>query len=219
MKISLSFDNGPDLEITPRVLDTLAEFGVKATFFILGKNIALPAVRKVAERAYAEGHRLGNHSYNHRTPFGLLENPAEGIEEILSTDELLGELRGSERLYRPFGRAKIGHHLLNQQTWDMMLERKFTCVLWTFVVPERLMPDSWMEPTFEACQARPWNVIVLHDIPTGATGHLDKFLKIAKERGVEFSQDFPQDCTPVRRGIPTTSPEPLIPRAVEPPLP
>lgn len=211
MKISLSFDNGPDPEITPRVLDVLAEHQVKATFFILGKNIVVPEVRRLAERAHAEGHHIGNHSYNHLTPFGLLENPAEGIDEILSTDALLGDLGGNERLYRPFGRAQIGHHLLNRQTWDMLIERQFTCVLWTFVVPERLKPFSWMEPTFEACESQPWSVIVMHVIPTGGTGRLGQFLTMAADRGVEFSQDFPPDCTPVRKGVPLSPPEPLIP--------
>jgi len=42
MKISLTFDNGPDLDVTPGVLDTLAEHGLKATFFLLGKNLASP---------------------------------------------------------------------------------------------------------------------------------------------------------------------------------
>ena len=213
MKVSLTFDNGPDLEVTPRVLDTLAAHHAKATFFVLGKNLAVPALKTIAERAVREGHRLGNHSYSHSVPFGLLENPSEGVEELLATDALIGDLRGSEPLYRPFGRAKIGPHLLNAPTWQTLIARKFTCVLWTYVAPERLMPDSWMMPTFEVCKTRPWSVVVMHDIPTGATAHLAEFLRILADEGVELSQDFPAECTPLRKGVPFGSPELLMPSA------
>lgn len=218
MKISLTFDNGPDLDVTPRVLDTLAEYDVKATFFVLGKNLAVPAVRRIAERAFSEGHRLGNHSYNHSVPFGLLERPSDGIEEILSTDALLGELRGSERLYRPFGRAKIGPHLLNKPTWEMLVAKKFSCVLWTCVAPERVMPDSWMLPVCQACEGEAWSVVVLHDIPAGGTRHLGQFLRILTERGAEFSQDFPVECTPLRNGIQLGSADHLMPAPEAMPL-
>lgn len=211
MKLSLTFDNGPDIDLTPRVLDTLAEFEVKATFFVLGKNLANPALRNLAERAFSEGHRIGNHSYSHAVPFGLLEKPQDGVDELLATDELIGDLRGSEALYRPFGRAQIGRHLLNLPTWDALVARKYTCVLWTFVAPERLMRETWMQPTYEACQEKPWSVVVLHDIPGGATHRLREFLTILKSHEVEFSQDFPVDCTPLRKGVPFGAVDLLMP--------
>lgn len=214
MKVSLTFDNGPDLEVTPRVLDTLAAYRAKATFFLLGKNIANPALHKIAERASHEGHRLGNHSYSHSVPFGLLDDPAEGIQELLATEGLLGNLRGGEPLYRPFGRAKIGPHLLNAPTWQTLVERKYTVVLWTHVAPERLQPGSWMKTSFEECKSRPWSVVVMHDIATGGTRHLGEFLRMLEDVGAEFSQDFPADCTPLRKGVQIGSPQDLMPAAV-----
>ena len=47
--VALSFDNGPDPAVTPRVLDVLARRGVKASFFVLGKSLASPERRKLAE--------------------------------------------------------------------------------------------------------------------------------------------------------------------------
>jgi peptidoglycan/xylan/chitin deacetylase (PgdA/CDA1 family) len=201
MKISLTFDNGPDLEVTPGVLDTLGKYNVKATFFLLGKNIAAPERRLLAGRAFNEGHRLGNHSYSHSVPFGLLDDPTEAVSEILATDALLGELAGRERLFRPFGRARIGRHLLNDAAWETLVANQFTCVLWTCIPPERDRPDSWMEPAIRMCETRPWSVIVLHDLPTGAMRKLDSFLAMLTERGAEFSQDFPVECTPLRKGV------------------
>jgi peptidoglycan/xylan/chitin deacetylase (PgdA/CDA1 family) len=205
MKISLTFDNGPDLAVTPGVLDTLAKHDVKATFFLLGKNLAEPERRKLAVRAFSEGHRLGNHSYSHSVPFGMLDTPLDAVQEILSTDALLGDLRGTERLFRPFGRGQIGRHLLNDPAWDTLVENRYTCVLWTCIPPERDRPDSWMEPALQTCELQPWSVIVLHDLPTGAMRQLGGFLTMLAERGAEFSQDFPEECTPLRRGVPVGS--------------
>ena len=62
--VALTFDDGPNPEATPAVLDALASGGVKATFFILGRH----AERwpDLVERVAADGHRVGNHGYFHR---------------------------------------------------------------------------------------------------------------------------------------------------------
>jgi peptidoglycan/xylan/chitin deacetylase (PgdA/CDA1 family) len=210
MKISLTFDNGPEPDVTPHVLDTLARHDLQATFFLLGKNLAVPERRKIAERAFAEGHRLGNHSYSHSVPFGLLVDPAAAAKEILATDELLGDLRGGTRLYRPFGRAQIGKHLLNRVAWETLVTNAYTCVLWSCTSPERDFPDTWMDGAVQMCEQREWSVVVLHDLPTGAMRHLDRFLSMLAERGAQFSQDFPSDLTPLRNGVPVGPHDHLI---------
>ena len=68
--LTLSFDNGPDPETTPRVLDILAERGIKTTFFVIGEKLADPQRRQLAERAHKEGHWIGNHTYTHSVPAG-----------------------------------------------------------------------------------------------------------------------------------------------------
>jgi peptidoglycan/xylan/chitin deacetylase (PgdA/CDA1 family) len=62
--IALTFDDGPNPDATPRILDTLAQFGVRATFFILGKHAELWP--ELVQRIVAEGHQVGNHGYYHR---------------------------------------------------------------------------------------------------------------------------------------------------------
>jgi peptidoglycan-N-acetylglucosamine deacetylase len=210
MKVTMTFDNGPDPEVTPRVLKTLAAHGTKATFFVLGKHLAQPARRELAVRAFREGHQLGNHTFYHDVPFGRLVKPEDAVNEIIMTDTLLGELVGAERLFRPFGGGAVGSHLLNRLAWDFLVARGFTCVLWNCVAPEEPMPDTWMTPTLNACERQPWSVVVLHDIPTGATQHLDRFLGMLIDHGAEFSQDFPPECTPLRRGVSVGAFEHLI---------
>ena len=62
-KIALSFDDGPDRQFTPKILDILKEKKAPATFFVIGSsaNDALGLIR----REYAEGHEIGNHTYTH----------------------------------------------------------------------------------------------------------------------------------------------------------
>lgn len=59
----LTFDDGPHPSITPFVLDQLAEYGAKASFFCIGKNVV--AHGDIYRRILAEGHQIGNHTYHH----------------------------------------------------------------------------------------------------------------------------------------------------------
>lgn len=61
--VALTFDDGPDPVHTPRILDILAEKGVKATFYVVGRNVL--AAPEMMNRIYSEGHDIGNHSYTH----------------------------------------------------------------------------------------------------------------------------------------------------------
>jgi len=62
-KVALTFDDGPDPKITPQILDILKEKGVSATFFTIGLNTNLNP--GLVQRAYNEGHEIGNHTYTH----------------------------------------------------------------------------------------------------------------------------------------------------------
>lgn len=68
-EVALSFDDGPDPAVTPKVLQVLDQYGLKASFFCIGKRaIACPEI--VAETA-ARGHRVENHSFSHSHAFGF----------------------------------------------------------------------------------------------------------------------------------------------------
>ena len=61
--VYLTFDDGPIPEATPFILDVLKDFGVKATFFMVGDNVR--KYPELFERIKAEGHQVGNHTHNH----------------------------------------------------------------------------------------------------------------------------------------------------------
>jgi peptidoglycan-N-acetylglucosamine deacetylase len=87
----MTFDDGPHPVLTPRLLDMLKARGIKATFFLIGQNAEYPdIVRRIA----AEGHEIGNHTWNHPQLTKL--SPAalrEEIDRTSSTSQRLSESR------------------------------------------------------------------------------------------------------------------------------
>lgn len=96
--VYLTFDDGPIPEVTPKVLAILAQYKVKATFFMVGENVDKHP--EVYEQVVKAGHRIGNHTYNHikgwhRTTATYLGNVEQCQERI-----------GDTNLFRPpYGKA------------------------------------------------------------------------------------------------------------------
>lgn len=84
--IYLTFDDGPDPENTPIILDILKENNIKATFFVLGTEVnKYPDILK---RIYNEGHAIGNHSYNHIYR-ELYQSEHTYIEQLYHNDDII----------------------------------------------------------------------------------------------------------------------------------
>jgi len=200
--ITLTFDNGPDPEATPLVLDTLARCEIQSTFFVIGKR--LQAHRALAERAMAEGHWIGNHTYTHSGPLGVRKEEGLAEREIGDTQGLLGSLAHPHRYFRPQGGGgKLGPHLLSAEAADFLKRNHYTCVLWNAIPRDWDDPDGWVSRALDQCAQQPWTLMVLHDIASGAMRHLDRFLDLAAERGGRLRRDFPPDCVPMTDGIAT----------------
>jgi peptidoglycan/xylan/chitin deacetylase (PgdA/CDA1 family) len=201
--LTLSFDNGPEPEITPAVLEVLARRGVRATFFVIGQKLADPARRALAERAAAEGHWIGNHSYTHSLPLGLRTEPDIAEREIGRTQKLMGTLVHPKRWFRPFGGGgNLDRRLLNPGVVYYLERWSYTCVLWNAIPRDWDDPDGWVETALAQCRAQPWTLMVLHDLPTGAMRHLDRFLDAVGAAGGRIRQEFPPACVPIAEGIP-----------------
>src|SRR5262249_54075465 len=110
--ITLTFDNGPEPDVTPQVLDSLRRHDIRTTFFVVGEK--LRERRHIAQRAHADGHWIGNHTYAHRVPLGMISEPGVAASEIERTERLIGGLAHPRRLFRPFGGGgRLGRQLLN----------------------------------------------------------------------------------------------------------
>jgi len=83
--VALTFDDGPDNQYTPQVLDILAQKGVKATFFLIGKRLA--EAPSVVKRIMNDGHDVGNHTFNHPNISHFSHQDVE--REVRTADEEL----------------------------------------------------------------------------------------------------------------------------------
>lgn len=99
-RIALTFDDGPDAEVTPGVLDALVQFDARATFFAIGRNIELN--RPIAERIVREKHELGNHSWQHSRLQNFYRRPRQA-DDLARSSRLIREITGTTEhpLYRP----------------------------------------------------------------------------------------------------------------------
>ncbi|PTM41836.1 polysaccharide deacetylase family protein [Bosea sp. 124] len=197
--ITLSFDNGPDPDVTPQVLNTLRCHDLQATFFVLGDK--LRDRRRLCERAHAEGHWIGNHTFNHLVPLGMSAEAGVATAEIVRTEALIGDLAHERRFFRPFGGGGLlDRRLLNGEALARLQSEAYTCVLWNVIPEDWMHPEGWVERALALCFAQEHALIVLHDLPTGAMKQLDRFIVSARDRGASFQQDFPASCVPIERG-------------------
>lgn len=113
--VYLTFDDGPIPEVTPQVLDILAQHGVKATFFMVGENAERYAA--LVDRVRAEGHVVGNHTYRHMRGH-------QSCYQAYVSDALQGEQLLHTRLFRPpHGRMRFSQK-------RAMLNAGYTIYLW-----------------------------------------------------------------------------------------
>ncbi len=96
-RVALTFDDGPSRPATEALLDAFGELGVPATFFVVGVNAEWHP--DLIARAHAEGHDIGNHSWEHSRKAGLV--PGDGAHIDAAADLIAGIIGRRPRLYRP----------------------------------------------------------------------------------------------------------------------
>jgi peptidoglycan/xylan/chitin deacetylase (PgdA/CDA1 family) len=208
--VTLSFDNGPHPDVTPAVLNVLAKYAIRATFFVVGKNIDSRDGHALIAAAHAQGHWIGNHTYHHAVPLGRSEDAA-AIWEIERTDELIGDLAHPSRWFRPYGQGGIlDRRLLSAAVVDHFRACRSSCVIWNAVPRDWLDPNGWVETALRQISEREESLVVLHDIASGAMANLERFIDGALASRVTFRQEFPEHCVLIRDGAPTLRLEPYV---------
>lgn len=119
--VALTFDDGPSSEYTPKILDILKEYNVKATFFVVGKHVK--KYPEVAKRILAEGHDIGNHTYTHKDLVPAIKDTV--IKEITKTEETITKVLGIKtNLFRP------PRGIYNQSSRKILVDKGYKIILW-----------------------------------------------------------------------------------------
>jgi peptidoglycan/xylan/chitin deacetylase (PgdA/CDA1 family) len=151
---ALTFDDGPDPEHTPRLLDILGAEGVKGTFFLIGKRAA--AAPALARRVAEEGHDLGNHTWSHRSLW--LCGPRETARQVSRGHAAIADAGGQPpRFFRPpWG-------MTNLALFPVLHRLDIPCVFWS-LQPEGLRAVAPGAQVAWALQrVRPGAILDLHD--------------------------------------------------------
>jgi peptidoglycan/xylan/chitin deacetylase (PgdA/CDA1 family) len=200
-KLALTFDDGPNPAITPKLLDLLDRYQAKATFFLVGRYVreAPGLVKEMGSR----GHLIGNHTDTH--PNLLFCGPEETRVELLRCSEAISHVTWAEpRWFRPpFG-------LRSPWLGALVQQQRMRMVMWTLLPGDwRVKPANWlikrMKPIAAKARTLPprdassqgrtdGDVVCLHDgdytRPNGDRGHtlaaLEYWLPRWRDLGLEF---------------------------------
>ena len=146
--IYLTFDDGPVPDVTPFVLETLKTFEARATFFCIGDNVRKHP--EIFERLVQEGHRGGNHTFNHLRGWDTDDHVY--LENVQQCTDLLG----SDLFRPPYGRAK--------KTQYSMLNTQYSVIMWDVLSGDfdpGLKPEKCLKNVLKYTQNG--SIVVFHD--------------------------------------------------------
>ncbi len=182
--INLTFDQGYENGFTSKILDTLKEKGVKATFFVVGDYAERQP--ELVKRMIDEGHTVGSHSVNH---YSMPELTVEEMtEEIMGLHEYMLENFGiCMNLFRP----PKGEY--SEQSLAVTADLGYKTVLWSFAYADwdtdnQPDKDSALEKLI--ARAHPGAIYLLHSVSETNSEILGDFIDAMLAEGYTFSNEF-----------------------------
>lgn len=173
--VYLTFDDGPTPGNTEWILDTLARYDARATFFCLGKNAEQypETYRKIVDA----GHKVGNHTYSHQKGWRM------GVERYVEDVDLARQFIQSDLFRPPYGRIKPSQ--------AKRLAERYTLVMWDVISRDYSNLITPRQCTRNVLKhIRPGSIVVFHDSPKSARNMrytLPRVLEYLKEKGIGCS--------------------------------
>lgn len=197
----LTFDDGPTLRATPRVLDILKEEDVKATFFVIGKYVKNHP--DLVKRAYDEGHFIANHGYDHSNK-KLYESKESFINEITSTDKEIANALGLDdycsHVFRfPNGFMSPNYHSKKETAAKILKDMGYVYVDWNCLNKDsekKFSNYQLLNNLKKTAKNKGTLIILMHDTKdvNDTPAVLKQSIAYLKEQGYEFRNfyDFVQ---------------------------
>lgn len=195
--IAMTFDDGPSATLTPKLLDILAAHHIKATFFVIGENVAEHP--EIVARAAREGHEIGNHSWSHPN-FGKMSD--DGVRsQVQRTDDAIKSATGSRpTLLRP----PYGSITAREKRW-IHDQFGYQIILWD------VDPYDWKRPGPSVVrnrilkETRPGSIVLSHDIHPGTIEAMPSTFDALQAKGFKFVTVSEL----IRMAVPQPSPAPV----------
>jgi len=154
-EIFLTFDDGPIPEVTYFVLNELAKYQAKATFFTVGENVM--RYPEIMQRLVEQGHQVGNHTFNHLN--GWKTDKKRYLENVKKCADALYNYipENAPRFFRaPYGKMRPGQMLA--------LNKEYRLIFWdvlTYDFDGTFLPEACLEKSLKL--TRPGSIVVFHD--------------------------------------------------------
>ena len=176
--IAMTFDDGPHPQNTPRLLDMLRDRNIKATFYVIGRNVDL--YPSITRRIVAEGHEIGNHTYTHGN---LTKMSKDGVvSELTRCRNSIAKATGVQpRTMRP----PYGALLQAQRSW-IREEIGYPTILWS------VDPRDWQRPGPSVVTSRilsattPGGIVLAHDLHAPTVDAMPATLDGLLRKGYKF---------------------------------
>lgn len=177
--VALTFDDGPHPQLTPQLLDVLRNEGVRATFYVIGRNVE--TYPEIARRIVAEGHEIANHSWSHPTLTAI--SAARLEKEMTSTTEVIQRVTGRTptNMRPPYGAVN------ERVRQSMFKDHGFDVIMWS------VDPLDWRRPGAEVVRqrlvdgAKPGGILLAHDIHPGTIEAMPGTIRDLKAKGFGFA--------------------------------
>lgn len=178
-KVLLTFDDGPDVELTPKVLAILEKYNVGAIFFVIGDKVNENP--EMIQTILSQGHLLGNHTQTHPLMFAAISQ--EHVEkEIGLCDNTIHKVTGDfPTIFRP----PIGY--TNPRIARAVKKMKKRVVGWSLRSFDSVFKDEEKLLQRVVSKVRPGNIVLFHDNLPQTIAILEEFIVASQKRGIKFA--------------------------------
>lgn len=193
----LTFDDGPSISVTPKILDILKEEEVKATFFVIGKSVEI--YPEIVKRAYEEGHYIANHGYDHNNK-KMYKSEENFINEVKKTDIAIGKAIGIENycshLFRfPNGFMSSQNKSKKMQAVKLLQQMNYTYIDWNCLNQDsvkKYTKEQLLNNLKKTAKDKGTLVILMHDTKdvSDSSKVLKESIEYLKSQGYEFNNFY-----------------------------
>lgn len=193
----LTFDDGPSINVTPKILDILKEENVKATFFVIGSKV--DEHPEIVKRAYEEGHFIANHTYSHNNNT-IYKSEENFINEIKKTELAIGNAIGKENycsyLFRfPTGYMSSTKKSAKKKVRNTLLKMNYAYIDWNCLNNDSMKKCSNSELLSnlkKTSKNKNTLVVLMHDTKdvSDSSGVLKESIEYLKSEGYSFKNIY-----------------------------
>ena len=193
----LTFDDGPNPKATPKILKILKKENVKATFFVIGKNVE--QYPEIVKQEYEEGHYIGNHGYSHNNKI-LYKSDDSFKKEIKKTDEAIsqaiGEKEYSAKIFRfPNGFMSKSNKKQKEHAVELLKQMDYTYIDWNCLNNDSMRKynsSQLVSNLKKSIGNKDVLIILMHDTKdvSDSSEALENSIKYLKLKGYKFKNFY-----------------------------